>query len=156
MSIRSVFRVQCDGPCRGWLSVPEDNPLTDDLVVTRTSVRAVKWPGERAARRAALSAGWVYTGVSPHNPEGRHATAGGGTLLCPTCKVNPLGVVLPPDPVCVCTHPRSQHYFQGLCTAIPTVAGCGCMGFLSDSTKCRECGRAGNWHRAGCSRGRNA
>lgn len=116
MSIRSVFRVQCDGPCGGWLSQAGDvirlNPPSRDVGL---------FPGERTARIAALSSGWRY-------PSGRY----GVELMCPTCTVNPLGIVLPPDHVCVCTHPLSQHNPRGLCTAIPTVLGCGCVGFLRD------------------------
>lgn len=110
MSIRAVFRVQCDGPCRGWLSTPECYRMGTDIrpeafVVAPTAERAGNWPGERAARRAALGAGWTYTGVSAWNPEGQHATARGGTLLCPKCKTNPLGISLPSNGRCEATSP---------------------------------------------------
>lgn len=91
MSIRQVFRVQCDGPGKEWLSFTEDYVPGTDIeprheVAAPTAERAFNFPGERSARRAALAAGWKYTGVSPWNPEGQHATARGGTLLCPACQ----------------------------------------------------------------------
>ena len=90
--IRAVFRVQCDGPCRGWLSwtkdyVPGTPVLPHHEVVAPTAERAFNWPGERAARTAALAAGWSHP-------------AAHGPWHCPECKDNPLGIVLPPDPVC--------------------------------------------------------
>jgi hypothetical protein len=33
------------------------------------------------------------------------------------------------DPVCICTHPRSDHNINGLCIALPGVLGCGCLGW---------------------------
>jgi hypothetical protein len=101
VTIKAVFRVQCDGMCRGWLSLPDAHRLGMDirhveLVVRPTAANAGLWPGERTARRAALGNGWEYTGASSWNPQGQHATARGGTLLCPTCKLNPLGIRLPP------------------------------------------------------------
>jgi hypothetical protein len=92
MSIRAVFRVQCDGPGREWLSPPEDHVPGraydgSTLIAAPTAERAGLWPGERAARTAALAAGWV--------PASRHL--GPGTLMCPACAANPLGIVLPPS-----------------------------------------------------------
>lgn len=92
MSIKAVFRVQCDGPGKEWLSWPEDyvpgTALPDEILVAEpTAVRACNWPGERAARRAALGAGWVQD--CAYN-----------RLLCPTCKVNPLGITLPSNGRC--------------------------------------------------------
>lgn len=89
--IRSVFRVQCDGPCRGWLSWSEDYvPGTDILprheVVAPTAERAFNWPGERAARMAARAAGWECP-VQLEDPR---------KWFCPTCKLNPKGIVVPP------------------------------------------------------------
>lgn len=88
MSIKAVFRVQCDGPGKEWLSLPENyTPGTDvlraDLVAEPTAARAALYPGEGAARRAARGSGWVSGEL--------------WGLLCPTCAVNPLGIVLPPN-----------------------------------------------------------
>lgn len=95
MTIRTVFRVQCDGPCRGWLSVPpeligKDTPATA-LTIEPTAVHAGNWPGERAARIAALGAGWTRDRNDFSEPR---------RWLCPSCSVNPLGIVLPPNPPC--------------------------------------------------------
>jgi hypothetical protein len=63
MPIAPVWRVQCSGPCRRWLSIPdgyqpgEDIPLAA-LVPKPTAERAGLWPSEQAARRAAHCAGW--------------------------------------------------------------------------------------------------
>lgn len=86
MTARAVFRVQCDGPCRGWLSLPAAcTPGTDlryvNLETRPTPECAGLWPGERAARQAAQGSGWS---VRP------------GTWLCPPCTLNPLGIRLPP------------------------------------------------------------
>lgn len=91
MSIKAVFRVQCDGPCKGWLSrtedyVPGTEALPEHNEVLPTAERAWLWPGERAARIAAVSAGWKRW----HD---RGPT--GFKWLCPKCVVNPLGIVLP-------------------------------------------------------------
>jgi hypothetical protein len=124
MTIRTVFRVQCDGPCKGWLSVPPHligrDILHTALTVEPTAVHAGNWPGERAARTAAVGAGWQRSFLDP-----AHAK-----WLCPGCRDNPLGIVLPPDPVCICTHPLSQHNLNGLCVALPGTTGCGCLGWL--------------------------
>lgn len=92
MSIRAVFRVRCDGPGKEWLSLPEDHVPGraydgSTLIAAPTAERAGLWPGERAARTAALAAGW-RSGF-------RHL--GPGTLMCPACAANPLGIVLPPS-----------------------------------------------------------
>jgi hypothetical protein len=97
VSIRSVFRVQCDGACKGWLSRSDDYvPGTDVLprhrVTAPTAERAFNWPGERAARLAARSAGWI-----PWRKDGTRTT-----WLCPGCKDNPLEIVLPPEPCRQC------------------------------------------------------
>jgi hypothetical protein len=86
MTAKAVFRVQCDGPCKGWLSLPDAcTPGSDiryvDLETRPTAVRAGMWPGERSARRAAQGSGWT---VRP------------GMWLCPPCALNPLGIRLPP------------------------------------------------------------
>ena len=124
MSIRAVFRVRCDGPCKGWLSLSPEfagrDILPGMMTVEPTAVHACNWPGERAARRGAFHAGWKYVLVPGKSDQ----------LMCPPCAVNPLGIVLPPDPVCICTHPLSQHNFQRLCIALPGTIGCGCLGFL--------------------------
>jgi len=112
VTIRAVFRVQCDGPCKGW--------LLSYTAVPGTEPAAARFPGERAARTAALGAGWQRSPLDPARVK----------WLCPDCKSNPLGIVLPPDPVCICTHPLSQHNFQRLCIALPGIVGCGCLGFL--------------------------
>jgi hypothetical protein len=95
MMIRAVFRVQCDGPCRGWLSwregyVPGTDMRPEDHVVEPTAVRALNWPGERAARLAAQRLGWQWNR--------------GGPQLCPECAANPLGIVIPPAAPCLGTH----------------------------------------------------
>lgn len=147
--IRAVFRVQCDGPCKGWLSVPPHligrDFLPEALTIEPTAVHAGNWPGERAARIAAQSAGWVQM---EHHVNGK--------WRCPTCAANPLDT--PPmmsdleicsmgthmltgldetcacqRVLCVCTHPRSTHNVNGLCVALPGVLGCGCMGWLEAS-----------------------
>ena len=75
-----MFRVQCDGPCGGWLS------QTGDVIRLKHPSRDVgMWPGERAARVAAVGAGWSVRITAPP------------TLLCPDCALNPLGIKLPPD-----------------------------------------------------------
>ena len=162
MTIKAVFRVQCDGPCKGWLSLRESYvPGTDiqpeDHVVEPTAVRACNWPGERAARTAAQNNGWYVSSAQ-----------GGPRALCPECKTNPLGITLPPDPcsecghahrkgeicqrligseticacdgepvvpdpLCVCTHPMSEHNMNGLCITLTR-------------DPCLECGHA---HRKG-------
>lgn len=92
MTIRAVFRVQCD-MCKGWLSwsedyVPGTPVLPEHSEVLPTAERAWLWPGERAARTAALAAGWVrsYSGAKDRNNP---------RWLCPKDKLNPLGIVLP-------------------------------------------------------------
>ena len=117
MTIRAVFRVQCDGPCGGWLSETGDvirlNPPSRD---------AGMYPGERSARLAAEAAGWDVIRTAPV------------TLRCPSCTANPLDILLPklpdPDDECVCRHPFHAHNFRGLCVEVPGVTGCGCLGFL--------------------------
>lgn len=74
--IRAVFRVQCDGPCRGWL-------LWSDNVTPGAAL----FPGERAARVAALDAGWEAD---------RNDFTGPRQWRCPTCAANPLDT--PPFP----------------------------------------------------------
>lgn len=100
MTIRAVFRVQCDGPCKGWLSVPPEligKDIThDQLTVEPTAVHAGNWPGERAARVAAVNSGWDY-----RPKESVH----GGQLWCRSCRINPLGIKLPP----VCADPEIGH-----------------------------------------------
>ncbi|MEU9323236.1 hypothetical protein AB0D91_05390 [Streptomyces canus] len=66
--IKPVFRVQCDGPGREWLALPDGHtPGTDivhaDLIAAPTAERAGNWPDERAAKLAAIGAGWRH----PHN-----------------------------------------------------------------------------------------
>lgn len=94
MSIRAVFRVQCDGPGKEWLSLPEGYvPGTDirseQLVAAPTAERAGNWPGERAARTAAKRAGWRYVSTKMDNRE--------DSLMCPVCAANPLAIDLPPN-----------------------------------------------------------
>ncbi|MFF7452142.1 MULTISPECIES: hypothetical protein [unclassified Streptomyces] len=62
-SIEVVYRVRCSGPCRRWLSIPEDYESGEDLPLAAlepmpTAARAGMWPDETAARRAAWAAGW--------------------------------------------------------------------------------------------------
>lgn len=104
MTIKAVFRVQCDGPCKGWLSEAGEVVAAYGSVTVRVIGH---WRGERAARTAALNNGWEYTGKSPWNPEGQHGTARGGTLLCPTCKLTPpvrLDIRIPKAAPCLGTH----------------------------------------------------
>lgn len=105
-SIQAVFRVQC-GKCRGWLSLtPSYRPGTDirpeHQTVMLTAERACNWPGEGAARRGALAAGWTTDHTQPR---------GSGVLLCPTCTANPLGILLS-DPCPNCLH---VHRLGSLC-----------------------------------------
>lgn len=63
MPITPVYRVQCSGPCRRWLSLPDDYEPGEDiplaaLVPKPTAERAGLWPDVTAARRAAHCAGW--------------------------------------------------------------------------------------------------
>lgn len=119
MSIRAVFRVQCDGPCKGWLClrkeyIPGTDIRPEDQVVEPTAERACNWPGERAARLGAQRAGWEWTGL------------GSNRFLCPACKVNPLGIVLPPNPCSLCGHPS---HGQRICTrSISATTLCACDG----------------------------
>lgn len=112
MTIHSVFRVQCDGPCKGWLSVPPGligrDIMWGRLTVEPTAVHAGNWPGERAARTAAYGAGWK------RNPVGSTITAG---WFCPDCKLNPLGIVLPTMGGPICVDPRCPrgHAHYGPC-----------------------------------------
>lgn len=96
MTIKAVFRVQCDGPCKGWLSLPDTRRGVDvlhaDLVVRPTAVNAGLWPGERTARRAAMGNGWEVRITAPP------------TLLCPTCRLNPLDIRIPKAAPCLGTH----------------------------------------------------
>lgn len=86
MSIRAVFRVRCDGPCKGWLSLSPEfagrDILPGMMTVEPTAVHAANWPGERAAREAARQEGFQILGFT-------------GRLLCPECRDNPLGIKLP-------------------------------------------------------------
>lgn len=89
MTIKAVFRVQCDGMCKGWLSLPDAHRLGTDirhveLVVRPTAANAGLWPGERTARRAALGNGWEVSGRCAR-----------WTMRCPECRLNPLGIRLP-------------------------------------------------------------
>ena len=63
MTINVVYRVQCSGPCRRWLSIPDGYEPGEDLPLAAleprpTAARAGMWPDETAARRAAFAAGW--------------------------------------------------------------------------------------------------
>lgn len=112
VTIKAVFRVQCDGPCRGWLSWREEyTPGTDmqpgDHVIEPTAVRALNWPGERTARVAALDLGWEYQGRDRYNA---------GKLLCPGCR---------------------ESMLDALRTRIPGAAPC--LGTHDTWTICREC-----------------
>ena len=108
MSIRAVFRVQCDGPCKGWLSVSPEfagrEILPGMMTVEPTAVHAANWPGERAARRAALNEGWSY-----RPKDGQFS----GQLWCRSCRINPLRIQLPP----LCADPQVPHAvnFSGHC-----------------------------------------
>lgn len=123
MSIRAVFRVQCDGPGKEWLSWPKDyvpgTDLPDEILVAEpTAIRACNWPSDYAARFAAFGAGW-FTRLTPGVSDVQ--------WWCPVCAVStsPTGE----SAVCICTHPKSDHNFNDLCIAVPGVLGCGCLGF---------------------------
>jgi hypothetical protein len=108
--IRAVFRVQCDGPCKGWLSVPPHlvgrDLLPGALTVEPTAQHAGNRPGERAARRAAERAGWRET---------RSCGGASGTWLCPACVLNPLGIVLPKPHACDDPEVGHQSTAAGVC-----------------------------------------
>ncbi|MDX3575964.1 hypothetical protein [Streptomyces sp. FL07-04A] len=75
--IKPVYRVQCDGPGKEWLSLPDDyvpgtDLMTGVLVAAITAERAGNWPAERDAQRAAVGAGWRPTQTT-------------GQWLCPAC-----------------------------------------------------------------------
>jgi hypothetical protein len=62
MTIRIIFRVQCDA-CKGWLALPEGTtPGSDvvpaDLVCAPTAEFACNWPSELNAKASARDAGW--------------------------------------------------------------------------------------------------
>lgn len=124
MSIRQVFRVQCDGPGKEWLSYTEDYVPGTDIesrheVAAPTAERAFNWPTEHAARVAALKAGWVTKLGAPGVP--------GVQWWCPVCAVSTY--LTGEAAVCICTHPKSDHNLNDLCIAVPGVLGCGCLGF---------------------------
>lgn len=99
MSIKAVFRVQCSGPCGGWLGkVPGTPPWTES--------GAALFPGGRAAAKAARDAGWAID--RNHN------------AYCPQCTVNPLGISLPkPCPDCGHVHRgRACGEFHCLCRTV--------------------------------------
>jgi hypothetical protein len=108
MTIRAVFRVQCDGPCKGWLSISPEYAgreiLPDMMTVEPTAVHAANWPGERAARLGALGAGWTRDPNDSQEPR---------RWLCRSCRINPLGIQLPP----LCADPQVSHAvnFSGRC-----------------------------------------
>ena len=61
--IKPVYRVQCSGPCRRWLSIPKSYQPGEDiphaaLEPQPTAARAGMWPDESAALYAAFGAGW--------------------------------------------------------------------------------------------------
>lgn len=63
--IQPVFRVQCDGPGKEWLALPDDYVSGTDLphdalVAAPTAERAGNWPGEKEAKLAAIGAGWRH------------------------------------------------------------------------------------------------
>ncbi|MFE3031540.1 hypothetical protein ACFXKY_07815 [Streptomyces canus] len=69
MTIELVYRVRCSGPCRRWLSLPDDYEPGEDIPLAAlepkpTAARAGMWPDEHAARRAAFAAGWS-SGICP-------------------------------------------------------------------------------------------
>lgn len=79
--IQPVYRVQCDGPGREWLSLPAGYLLGTDLspgalVAVPTAERAGNWPGEKEAKRAAIDAGWRHPMDSSHFKD----------WLCPACQ----------------------------------------------------------------------
>lgn len=76
MTIKAVFRVQCDGPCHGWLSEAGEVVAAYGSVTVRVIGH---WPSEHAARVAALNNGWT-----PHGGSERDwATA---LWRCPACR----------------------------------------------------------------------
>lgn len=92
MTIKAVFRVRCDGPCKGWLTETGEVAAAYGSATVRV---AGLWPGERTARRAALGNGWEVRITAPP------------TLLCPTCKLSPpvrLDIRIPKAAPCLGTH----------------------------------------------------
>ena len=78
--IKPVYRVQCDGPGKEWLALPDDYvPGTDlmagVLIAATTAERAGNWPSERDAQRASVGAGWRPV-----------ADSGLKVWLCPSCQ----------------------------------------------------------------------
>lgn len=78
--IKPVYRVQCDGPGKEWLSLPAGYApgtdfTADALVAAGTAERAGNWPGEREAKRAAVGAGWRHAPDSDFK-----------TWFCPACQ----------------------------------------------------------------------
>lgn len=79
--IKPVYRVQCDGPGKEWLSLPgsyvpgTDLP-SDTLIAAPTAERAGNWPDEKSAKRAAIGAGWRHPVDSADFKD----------WLCPACQ----------------------------------------------------------------------
>jgi len=110
--ITPVYRVQCSGPCRRWLSIPESYQPGDEiphaaLEPQPTAARAGMWPDETAARYAAFGAGWsggtcpdCCAGV-PVNKAQQDPAPGGEAKLPP-----PEGPEYTP---CACSHIEPEH-----------------------------------------------
>ncbi len=62
MSVQAVFRVQCDGPCKGWLRKGRTTPphWSPDY--------AESFPTHEDAEQAAGAAGWT-DGVCPRDQQ---------------------------------------------------------------------------------------
>jgi hypothetical protein len=79
--IKPVYRVQCDGPGREWLALSDDpepgtNLMTGVLIATPIAQRAGVWASEKAAKVAAVGAGWRHPVDSSDFKD----------WLCPTCQ----------------------------------------------------------------------
>jgi hypothetical protein len=99
MSLQARYRVRCDGPCGWWLG--------PSRITVPDPADAATFPGERAARAAAIRADW---------------TRDDRGWFCPDCTRNPLGIVLPP-PAGECTgcgHSNALHDREGCTVTVPS------------------------------------
>jgi hypothetical protein len=94
MTINVVYRVQCSGPCRRWLSLPDGYEPGEDLPLAAlepksTAARAGMWPDETAARRAAFAAGWSSGTCPDCRSEAQDKGAEPGTQPCDFMDADP-------------------------------------------------------------------
>lgn len=79
--IDPVYRIQCDGPCEGWLRrldglSPATDTLSGTMTITAVEDHAAVFVDQRKAQMAAVAQGWRP--VQGHGLE--------GDWLCPTCQ----------------------------------------------------------------------